>query len=74
MVQLTVTAQVMVCSMILNLTLEKSVVMIAKATEDQKQNFSSFFMADQVLNVVSKVRYLGQIIRNDLCDDDDAQR
>ena len=34
----------------------------------------SFYTGDQVLNVVNKVKYLGHIIRDDLNDDDDAQR
>ena len=44
--------------------------MIAKTKEDQGQVFPYFFMANQALNVVNKVRYLGHIFRNDLCDDD----
>ena len=44
---------------------KKSVVMVAKIKEDEKQNFPSFFMADQALNVVNKVRYLVHVIRND---------
>ena len=47
--------------------------MIAKTKEDQGQGFPSFFMANQALNVVNKGRYLGHIIRNDLCDNDDVQ-
>ncbi len=45
-----------------------------KTKEDKKSNFPSFVLADQVLGVVSKFRYLGHIIRDDLCDDDDIQR
>ena len=40
--------------------------MIAKTKEDQKKKIPSFFMADQALNVVNKVRYVGQINRNNL--------
>lgn len=38
---------------------KKSFIMIVKTKEDQKQIFPSFFMADQVLNVVNKPKYLG---------------
>lgn len=49
--------------------------MIFKTKEYQKLNFTLFLLSDQVLNVVNKVRYLGHIIRDDLCDDyDDVQR
>ncbi len=53
---------------------KKSVVMIVKTKEDLKQNFPSFYLGDQVLNVVNKIKYLGQIIKDDLNDDDDVQR
>jgi len=53
---------------------EKSVVMIVRTKEDLKSKFPSFYLNDQVLNVVTKVKYLGHIIRNDLNDDDDIQR
>ena len=39
---------------------KKSDVMIVKTKEDQKQNFPSLFLADQVLNVGSTGKYLGQ--------------
>ncbi len=48
--------------------------MIARTKDDQKRTFPSFFMADRELNVVDKLKYLGHIIRDDLCDDDDIQR
>ena len=39
-----------------------------------KATFSLIFKLDQVLNVENKVKYLGHIIRDDLCDDDDFRR
>ncbi len=48
--------------------------MIVKTKEDRKQKFPSFYLVDQVLNVVNKIKYLGHIIRDDLNDDDDVQR
>ena len=53
---------------------KKSVVMIARTKEDQKRKFPSFCLSEQSLNVVTKIKYLGHIIRDDLCDDDDVQR
>ncbi len=53
---------------------KKSVILIAKAKEDQKQKFPSFLLSDRSLDVVKRVRYLGHIINEDLCDDDDIQR
>ena len=53
---------------------KKSVIMIAKTKEDQKLRFPTFFLSDRPLEVVKKVRYLGHIITDDLCDDDDLQR
>ena len=47
--------------------------MTVKTKEDQRHNSPLFFMADQVLNVVNKVRYLGHVMRNDLCDSGDVQ-
>ena len=51
----------------------KSVIMIVKTKEDRNTQFPSFFLAGQALGVVKKVKYLGHIIREDLCDDDDVQ-
>ncbi len=48
--------------------------MIVKTKEDRKQKFPSFYLGDQLLNVVNKIKYLGHIIRDDLNDDDDVQR
>ncbi len=48
--------------------------MIVKTKEDRKQHFPSFYLGDQVLNVVNKIKYLGHIIRDYLNDDDDVQR
>jgi len=48
--------------------------MIVRTKEDLKSKFPSFYLNDQVLNVVTKVKYLGHVIRNDLNDDDDIQR
>ena len=53
---------------------KKSVVMICKTKDDQKLTFPSFSLAGEVLEVVKKFKYLGHIIRDDLCDDDDVQR
>ena len=53
---------------------KKSVVMIMKTKEDRDATFPSFLLAEKVLNVVDKVRYLGHIIRDDLSDDDDVKR
>jgi len=47
------------------------IIMIVKAKEKHKLNFPSFYLDDQVLNVVNKVKYLGHIIKNYLNDDDD---
>lgn len=48
---------------------KKNVLLILKTKEDKKSNFPFFVLADQVLGVVNKFRYLGHIIRDDLCDD-----
>ena len=48
---------------------KKSVTLIVKTKEDKKSNFPSFVLADHVLIVVNKFRYLGHIIREDLSDD-----
>ena len=53
---------------------KKSVVMIMKTKDDRKATFPSFHLANKVLSVVDRVRYLGHIIRDDLSDDDDIQR
>uniref|UniRef100_A0A8C6PWR0 Reverse transcriptase domain-containing protein n=1 Tax=Nothobranchius furzeri TaxID=105023 RepID=A0A8C6PWR0_NOTFU len=53
---------------------KKSVVMIAATKGDLKLNFPSFNLTNQVLEVVSKVKYLGHILRSDLCDDEDIKR
>lgn len=50
---------------------KKSAVMMAKTKEGQKRTFPSFFLEDKLLTVVDEVKYLGRIIRCDLCDDDD---
>ena len=52
----------------------KSVVLIARTKEDRKLVFPSFSLAGEPLVVVKKVKYLGHVIRDDLCDDDDVQR
>lgn len=57
----------------INFNTKKSVVIIVKTRED-KQNLTSFYLGDQVLKVVNKIKYLGQIIRDYLNDDDDMQR
>ena len=49
----------------------KSVVLIARNKEDRKPVFPSFSLASEPLMVVKKVKYLGHLIRDDLCDDDD---
>lgn len=53
---------------------KKSVIVIAPTKEDHKLNIPSFYLTDQVLNVGSKVKYLGHILRNDLYVDDDVKR
>lgn len=53
---------------------KKSVVMIARTKEDQKLHFPSFYLHDTELTIATKVKYLGHILRNDSCDDDDIQR
>ena len=53
---------------------KKSVVMIARTKEDRKLCLPSFYLSGQELNVVAKAKYLGHIIRDDFCDDDDIQR
>ena len=52
---------------------KKTVVMISRTKDDQKLSFPSFYLAGDVLEVVKKFKYLGHIIRDDLCDDDDVQ-
>lgn len=47
--------------------------MFVKIKEDCKQNVPSFYLGDQLLNVVNKIKYLGHIIRDDL-NDGDVQR
>ena len=44
---------------------KKSVILLVKTKEDKKSNFPSFDLADQVLVVVNKFRYLGHIVRDD---------
>ena len=53
---------------------KKSVVMILRTKEDKKLHFPSFYLNDSELTTVTKAKYLGHILRNDLCDDDDIQR
>ena len=53
---------------------KKSVVMIVRTKEDRKLIFPSFSLAGEPLDVVRKFKYLGHVIRDDLCDDDDVQR
>ena len=49
--------------------------MISRTKDDQKLAFPSFSLADEVLEVGKTFKYLGHIIRDDLCDDnDDVQR
>lgn len=43
-------------------------------TKEENSQFPTFFLAGQALGVVKKFRYLGHIVREDLCDDDDVQR
>ena len=45
--------------------------MIARTKEDQKLKFPSFFLSEKELDTVTKVKYLGHIMRDDLSDDDD---
>ena len=47
-------------------------VMSSRTKDDQKLGFPSFYLAGDVLEVVKKFKYLGHIIRDDLCDDDDV--
>lgn len=48
----------------------KSVVIIATTREDQNRNFP-FYLANTVLSLVNDVKYLGHILKSDICDDDD---
>ena len=54
--------------------------MIARTKEDQKLKFPSFYLSEQELDIITNVKYLRHIIRNDLNvdddddDDDDIQR
>lgn len=43
-----------------------------KVQVKNEYNAQLYFLADQVLEVMKNVRYLGRIIRSDLCDDDDV--
>ena len=52
---------------------KKSVIMTARTKEDQKLKFPYFYLSEQELDIVTKVKYLGHTIRNDLNDDDDIQ-
>ncbi len=49
----------------------KSVVLIARTKDDIKCVCPTFSLAGEPLAVVKKVKYLGHVIRDDLCDDDD---
>lgn len=49
---------------------KKSIVMIARTKEDQELSFPCFYLNERKLSVLTKVKYLGHIIRDDLCDDD----
>lgn len=64
----------MLPSLTLGLIQIKSVVMIVTAKEDQKMNFPSFYLANKILNVVSKGKYLDHIMRSNLFDVDDGKR
>ena len=57
----------------INFSRTKSVIMRARTKEDQKLKFPSFHLSGQDLDIVTKVKYLEHIIRNDLNDDDDIQ-
>ena len=48
--------------------------MIARTKEDRKLCFSSFYLSGPELNIVAEAKYLGHILRDDFCDDDDIQR
>lgn len=50
------------------LILKKSVIMIKKTIGSKKN--PSFYLGDQDLNVVNKIKYLTPIIRDDSNDDD----
>ena len=52
---------------------KKSFIMIARTKEDQKLKFPSFYLSEQELDIVTKIKYLRHIIRNDLSDDDHIQ-
>ena len=53
---------------------KKSVIMIARTKEDKNQKFPSFTLAGGTLEVVSKVRYLGHMMSDDMSDDEDVKR
>ena len=55
---------------------KKSVIMIARTKADQKLEFPSFYLSEQVLETVNEVNYLftWHIIRDDLSDGDDIQQ
>ena len=44
--------------------------MITRTKEDQKLKFPSFFLSEKELDTVTKVKYLGHIMRDDLSDAD----
>lgn len=52
----------------------KSVVMVVRTKEHLKSVFPVFYLSGEELAVVEKVKYLGHMIRSDLCDDEDIQR
>ena len=52
---------------------KKSVIMIVRTKDDQKLKFPSFYLSEEELDIVTKLKYVGHIIRNDPSDDDDIQ-
>lgn len=52
----------------------KSVIMICRTAEDRHLTFPVFRLAGNVLNICSKVKYLGHLITDQLTDDDDINR
>ena len=53
---------------------KKSVVMICRTREDKDLSFPSFYLSGQVVSIHRKAKYLGHVLTDQLCDDEDLFR
>lgn len=53
---------------------KKSAVLICRTKDDKNLNFPDFHLSGQKLSVCREIKYLGHIITDQLCDDDDMNR